>query len=101
MGDPTFEIVISEDAIEDLKVLKKPERTTILDGLTPQLAREPTTETRNRNPLRPNELSKWELRIGIYRVFYDVDDENSKVLIKAVGWKDHNILRIRGKEYLL
>lgn len=32
----------------------------------------PLLETRNRNPLRPNETSQWELRIGKYRVFYDV-----------------------------
>ena len=101
MGDPTFEIVLSEDPIEDLKALKKFERKLVLDELPQQLAWEPTKATRKRQPLRANDLSQWELRIGIYRVFSDVDGESSTVLIKSVGWKDHNILRIRGKDYPL
>jgi hypothetical protein len=59
------------------------------------------TETRNRKPLRPNDLSSWELRVDVNRVFYDVDKDAAKVIIKAVGWKEHNKLFIRGKEYQL
>ena len=51
MGDPTFEILISDDAIEDLKAPKKFERKLVLDALPPQLAWEPAKETRNRKPL--------------------------------------------------
>ena len=43
----------------------------------------------------------WELRIGRYRLFYDVDTVLQLVLVKAVGWKDHNMLYLRGKEYVL
>jgi mRNA-degrading endonuclease RelE of RelBE toxin-antitoxin system len=57
--------------------------------------------TRHHKPLRTNELSKWELRLGKYRVFYDVEEEARIIRIKAVGWKEHNRLFIRGKEYLL
>jgi mRNA-degrading endonuclease RelE of RelBE toxin-antitoxin system len=98
---PTFELRFSQDAKEDLKVFKKTEQATILDAIPVQLASEPLTETRNRKPLRTNDLSQWELRVDRYRIFYDVDAENSIVLIKAIGWKDHNILRIRGEEYSL
>lgn len=66
-----------------------------------QLIHEPTKETRNRKPLRPNDLSQWELRVGDFRVFYDVDVEKEETLIKAVGEKGHNKLYIRGKEYEL
>ena len=48
-----------------------------------------------------NELSKWEMRVGSHRVFYDVDEEANQVTIKAVGWKEHNNLFIRGKAYQL
>lgn len=57
--------------------------------------------TWNRKPLRPNDISTWELRIGQRRVFYDVDTEDNVVTVKAVGWKEHNKLFIRGKEFEL
>ncbi len=98
---PAFEIQVSRDAVEDLKVFKKFEQTIILDAIPQQLDSERLIETRNRKPLRPNELSQWELRVDRFRIFYDVDSENCIVLIKAIGWKDHNVLWIRDKEYML
>jgi mRNA-degrading endonuclease RelE of RelBE toxin-antitoxin system len=66
------------------------------------LTAQPLTETRNRKPLRPNDLAAWEARIGgRYRVFYGVDATANRVLVKAVGWKEHNKQFIRGKEYQL
>lgn len=59
------------------------------------------TKTSNRKPLRPNELSKWELRVSEYRIFHDVDEITLTVKIKAVGYKEHNRLFIRGKEFYL
>jgi mRNA-degrading endonuclease RelE of RelBE toxin-antitoxin system len=50
---------------------------------------------------RPNDLSAWELRVGMYRVFYDVDPQQRTVRIKAVGWKERDKLVIRGKELTL
>ena len=97
----TFEIVFTEGAVADLRFLKKAAQNVVLDAVEQQLATEPLTPTRNRKPLRPNELSSWEARIGVHRVFYDVDEANRKVTVKAVGWKEHNRLFIRGKEYQL
>ncbi len=51
--------------------------------------------------MRPNDLSRWALRVGKYRIFYDVEEEPGLVRVKAVGWKEHNRLFIRGKEYRL
>jgi mRNA-degrading endonuclease RelE of RelBE toxin-antitoxin system len=79
-----FKLELSDNAIEDLKSLKKNERVLILDSLEKSLPYEPTLETRQRKLLRPNPLSKWELRIDHFRVFYDVDPESQVVLIKAV-----------------
>jgi mRNA-degrading endonuclease RelE of RelBE toxin-antitoxin system len=101
LGDLMYSVKISESAIDDLRCLKKNEQTTVLDLIGQQLAAEPLQETRNRKPLRANDLSQWELRIDRFRVFYDVDTENHVVLIKAVGWKDHNKLYIRGEEHTL
>lgn len=93
--------MFTESAFEDLRFLKKAEQNVILDAIEQRLATEPLVETRNLKPLRPNDLSSWEARVGAHRVFYDVDEGSQTVTIKAVGWKEHNKLFIRGKEYQL
>lgn len=48
--------------------------------------------------MRPNPLATWELRIGHFRVYYDVLAEpEDTVLIVAVGIKDRSTLRIGGE----
>jgi hypothetical protein len=42
-----------------------------------------------------------ELRVGTYRIFYDVEEKSATVRVQAIGWKAHNRLFLRGKEYLL
>lgn len=96
-----FETLFTESAYDDLCYLKKFEQGLILDAIEEQLSTQPAVSTKNRKPLRPNELSEWELRIGKYRVFYDIFAESNMVKIKAIGWKEHNILFIRGKEFVL
>jgi mRNA-degrading endonuclease RelE of RelBE toxin-antitoxin system len=96
-----FEIVVTESAVEDLRSVKKRDQKIILDAVEEQLTAEPLSQTRNRKPLRPNDLSAWEMGAGSFRVFYDVDEAAAKVVVKAVGWKEHNKLFIRGKEYEL
>ena len=73
----------------------------VLDAIESQLAAQPDTETRNRKPLRPNELSQWELRVRHFRVFYDVDSDTAIVTVVAVGWKEHNRYYICGREFQL
>jgi len=53
-------------------------------------------ETKRRKQLRPNPIAPWELRIGDYRVFYEVP-EAGVVRVLAVGDKRHNELFIRGR----
>ena len=64
-----FEIKLTEEAIGDLQWFKKAERSYIVGELETMVSPEPTTETRNRKRLRPNELAEWEVRIGDFRVF--------------------------------
>jgi mRNA-degrading endonuclease RelE of RelBE toxin-antitoxin system len=56
---------------------------------------------RNRKRLRPNVVSEYELRIRGFRVFYDVDENEKIVKIKAIGHKEGSFLLIRGKEFKL
>ncbi len=94
-----FRLEFTESAIDDLRSLEKSEQRYILEALKLQLAAEPQIQTRNRKPLRPNELATWELRVGAFRVFYDI--EGGVVKVRAVGWKEHNRLVIRGQEFKL
>ena len=96
-----FTIHFSESAVDDLRYLPKVAQNAVLDAVDRLLAARPTFATRDCKPLRPNDLSSWELRVGIHRVFYDVDEQNREVLVKAVGRKEHNKLFIRGQEYTL
>jgi len=41
------------------------------------------------------------LRIGDFRVFYDVDAERAVVKIEAVGYKEGSKLFVHGEEYEL
>ena len=96
-----YEIVFTPDALLDLKYLCKHEQRAVVADIEAHLPTRPTTETRNCKPLRPNDLSSWELRVGDYRVFYDVAARAGVVTIKAVGRKSHSMLYIRGKEFQL
>ena len=91
-----FTIEYAKGVAEDLKSIRAYERTRILDGIDKQLLHEPSVQTRNRKILvgliPPWEYIEpvWELRIGEYRVFYDVDEESSTVIVRAIRQKPAN-----------
>ena len=68
-------------------------RNQILDSIEEQLAHEPETATRNRkllgNLIPPWQTVApiWELRVGEYRVLYDVSPAESVVYGRAVRKK--------------
>ena len=76
-----YDIQFAKDAEDDLKKLAAFHRNTILDAIERTLASEPSQPSRNRKvmvglvPPWTAEPSIWELRVGEYRVFYDVADE--------------------------
>lgn len=91
-------IEYSPEAEEHLKQLTARQRRMVIDTVDRQLPHEPTTETRNRKPMRPNPIAPWELRIGSLRVYYDVHEEpEPKVSVLAVGIKVGSLVRI-GRE---
>jgi hypothetical protein len=47
--------------------------------------------------MRPNPLAPWELRIGILRVYYEIEATASVVRILAVGVKERDVVRIGGE----
>jgi len=92
-----YGIEFTPEANEDLKLFRKFEQQQILDEIERQLTYEPNVETRNRKEMRPNDVAGWELRIGKFRVFYNVDEETYTVSVEAVGFKVGSILFIRGE----
>ena len=94
-------IAFSESAVEDLTWFGKRDQTTILVRIDDQLLHQPGIESRNRKRLRPNQASEWELRIGDFRVFYDVVESETRVDVKVIGRKEHNRLLVRGQEFRL
>ena len=94
----TYHIEYPAEVVEQLRCLAKNQQVTVLDTVEQQLSHQPTVETRNRKPMRKNPLAPWELRIGNLRVYYDVEEEPvPTVFIRAIGIKEHNIVRIGGK----
>ncbi|NOH00942.1 MAG: type II toxin-antitoxin system RelE/ParE family toxin [Chloroflexi bacterium] len=93
-----YEIEFSPDALEDLEHFRKFEQQIILDGIHSNLRYEPIVESRNRKRLEPNDIADWELRIGRYRVLYDVHEAILVVSIETVGVKVRNQLFVRGKK---
>ncbi len=96
-----FRIEFTPEAITDLRFFRKYDQERIVRGIEAQLPHQATEPSRNRKRLRPNQLAEWELRIGDFRVFYDVDLVESLVKIEAIGYKDGSTLFVHGEEYEL
>jgi mRNA-degrading endonuclease RelE of RelBE toxin-antitoxin system len=93
-----YEVEYSPETVDHLRALTARQQSIVLDMVDKQLKHQPTVETRNRKPMRPNPLAPWELRIGNLRVYYDVEnDPEPIVFIRAVGIKERNQVRIGGE----
>jgi len=88
-----YEIVFEENVEEEIAALRAFEGRRVLAAIQNDLTHEPSRETRNRKILRgakpPFDALEpvWELRVGEYRVFYDIDEEARTVFIRAVRRK--------------
>jgi mRNA-degrading endonuclease RelE of RelBE toxin-antitoxin system len=88
-----FTIAITEPAYDELQAIKSFYRTQIIDAIDEQLTHEPTVETRNRKILIGFQSNfkhgdpVWELRVGQYRVYYDVSEESMTVIVQAIRKK--------------
>jgi mRNA-degrading endonuclease RelE of RelBE toxin-antitoxin system len=94
-------ITFTFSAMDDLAYYCRTEQNLILDQVEAQLTYQPSAPTRNRKLLRQNRVSEWEVRIGKYRVFYNVVEATHTVEIRMIGHKEGNRLFIRGMEYAL
>jgi mRNA-degrading endonuclease RelE of RelBE toxin-antitoxin system/antitoxin (DNA-binding transcriptional repressor) of toxin-antitoxin stability system len=85
-----FTIEYAASVTEDLKGLRAVDRKTILDTIEEQLTQQPTQATRNKKiiaglvPPWEHQEPIWELRVAEYRVFYDVNEEAARVIVRAI-----------------
>ena len=84
-----------------MRNLSARERRTILDRAEAVLGMNPVRESRDLKVLRANPLARWELRIGDFRIFFDVEQESRQVMVLAVGRKQGNRIWIAGREVRL
>lgn len=88
-----YTIEYAEGVIDDLAAIRLHVRNQVLDKIEEQLKHEPERQTRNRKvlvgliPPWEHVQPVWELRIGEYRVFYDVDKTASVVVVRAIRHK--------------
>ncbi len=88
----------SPEAEDHLRWLTTRQQRTVVDNVERRLLHEPTVETKNRKPMRPNPVAPWELRLGTLRAYYDVEEQpEQRVIIVAVGVKEGNRVRIGGE----
>lgn len=89
-----YQILIQELAAEEVAALRRFDQKRILDAIEDQLSQQPTVPTRRRKclvgltPSFEHILPVWELRVGQWRVFYDVDEASAQVHVRSVRRKD-------------
>lgn len=93
-----YEIEFTPDAAKDLQYFRKFEQKILIDAIQTQLTYEPTVETKNRFRRSPPDIAEWELRTGVFRIFYNVDELVEIVSIERIGEKPNNSVFFRGKE---
>jgi mRNA-degrading endonuclease RelE of RelBE toxin-antitoxin system len=89
-----FVLRYARNAQRHLRSLRAFDRGLGFQNIDDHLLEEPDSKSQHRILLRPNPLATWELRVGVFRVFYEVDRQSSTVMILAIGYKEHNVLYI-------
>ena len=92
-----YTIEFGQSASDDLNYYEKYNQKIIVKAILEYLKAGANIESRKRKQLRPNPIAPWELRVGKYRIFYEIT-ESQIVKILAVGHKEHNELFVRGRK---
>ena len=88
-----FAISFGPEALLELQRLRKADQKRVVDEVEKQLSNEPTKPTRHRkrlvgiSPPWDQVRPVWQLRVGDFRVFYDVDQDEQAVIIRGVRKK--------------
>jgi mRNA interferase RelE/StbE len=83
-----YAIQYDQTAVDDLRALRRVDQVAILDAIERHLLDQPTRVSRQAiKKLEPPVLAEYRLRVGEYRVFYDVYEDRQAVLVVAVRFK--------------
>ena len=88
-----YTIEFARSVVGDLATLRPFDRAKILDDIDAQLTHQPDLPTRRRKilyglvPPWDHVAPVWELRVGEWRVYYDVDSVAQRVVVRAVRKK--------------
>jgi mRNA-degrading endonuclease RelE of RelBE toxin-antitoxin system len=95
-----FEIVLSPEAVDDLRRLRANRRAEVRRAIETHLRQEPMRTSRSRiKRLRGLERPQFRLRVGDARVYYDVAETTVEVLaIIAKSEADEWLKRAGGDE---
>ena len=94
-----YAVEFAQSVEDHFRALTARDRRIVLAAINRRLLDEPLTEARHRKPLRPNPIAPWELRVGEFRVFYEVVGGRERR--GPSPRKRRNVLIIGGKEIQL
>jgi mRNA-degrading endonuclease RelE of RelBE toxin-antitoxin system len=94
-----YRVTITREAKAQLLGFAVRDQRIIADGIAARLQDQPAVATKAVKPLRPNPFAGYELRLGDFRVLYQVDEANVEVLIVAIGRKVGDKLIVEGEEF--
>jgi len=88
-----YDIVMHVQAVEELERQRVFDQRKIINAIKRSLRDRPAVATRNRKcleafaPSFEHVPTLWELRVADYRVFYDVEEAETRVHIRAIRRK--------------
>ena len=93
-------VEFTASALAALARMDKVSRRFVLDGIRARLAEnDPAQASRNKFRLkRPSPHAEWELRLGVWRVFYRVAEGARLAAVSLIGEKQGNQLFIDGEK---
>jgi mRNA-degrading endonuclease RelE of RelBE toxin-antitoxin system len=93
----SFDIEFVREAEADIDRIKPYHRNRILDAVESHLGQTPTQTSRSRiKRLRSADSPGYRLRIGEFRVFYDVDEARRTVTVLRVLSKEQSLSYLGG-----
>jgi mRNA-degrading endonuclease RelE of RelBE toxin-antitoxin system len=93
LADVKYTVIVRPPAKAEIDALRVFDQRKITDTIRRNLIIDPKTETRNKKLLRgltpafEREPPVYELKVGEYRVLYDVNDQKLAVFVRAVRKK--------------
>ncbi len=88
-----YNIVYDVEALAELKALRRHDQVAVTTAIDQHLSNQPTQVSRSGiKRLDPPVVANYRLRVGDFRVFYDVDEASRTVFVIAIRFKGRQTL---------